>query len=154
MKLYFEAYSPPNYLPTSSKISGSRCVSLNRFELAITPQVGKFTVKPFLCWRTLESIDTCRDGDYARSPCPRYPITLRSIGYHDSPNTQPNSLTCSNVLDRLVEISPAQAELLKRVCSGQTIFAEELRSAGTFEAPAAPLKWSVRVSPRWPDSLD
>jgi hypothetical protein len=43
-----------------------------------------------------------------------------------------------NVLGRLVELEPSQAELLERICSGQTISADELPAAGAPAAPAAP----------------
>jgi hypothetical protein len=39
-----------------------------------------------------------------------------------------------HVLGRLVELEPAQAELLEKVCSGDTISADELRDAGVFES--------------------
>lgn len=41
-----------------------------------------------------------------------------------------------NVLGRLVELEPAQAELLERVCAGKTITLEELTTAQAFEIPA------------------
>lgn len=37
-----------------------------------------------------------------------------------------------NVLGRLVELEPAQADLLERICSGETIPNDELREAGVF----------------------
>ena len=43
-----------------------------------------------------------------------------------------------NVLGRLVDLEPAQAALLEKVCAGPTISAEELRAAGAFEVPAQP----------------
>jgi hypothetical protein len=43
-----------------------------------------------------------------------------------------------NVLGWLVDLEPAQAALLERVCTGPTIPAEELRVAGAFEAPTQP----------------
>ena len=45
-------------------------------------------------------------------------------------------LNLLHVLGRLVELEPAQAELLERVCSGQTISAEGLRAAGALASPA------------------
>jgi Type ISP C-terminal specificity domain len=42
-----------------------------------------------------------------------------------------------NVLGRLVELEPSQAELLVRVCSGPTISADELREAGVLNTPAS-----------------
>ena len=41
-----------------------------------------------------------------------------------------------NVLGCLVEVEPAQAALLEKICLGPTITAEELRAAGAFELPA------------------
>lgn len=41
-----------------------------------------------------------------------------------------------NVLGRLVELEPAQAELLGRVCAGPLITNEELKAAGALEKPA------------------
>ena len=43
-----------------------------------------------------------------------------------------------NVLGRLVDLEPAQAALLERVCAGPTISAEDLRVAGAFETPSKP----------------
>src|ERR1044071_4079757 len=43
-----------------------------------------------------------------------------------------------NVIGWLVDLEPAQAELLEKVCSGPTISAEELRAAGALEVPAKP----------------
>jgi hypothetical protein len=43
-----------------------------------------------------------------------------------------------NVLGCLVDLEPAQVALLERVCAGSTISAEELRTAGAFEAPTGP----------------
>jgi hypothetical protein len=42
-----------------------------------------------------------------------------------------------HVLGRLIELEPAQAGVLERVCSGPTISADELRAAGAFEVPAS-----------------
>ncbi|MBI5387125.1 MAG: hypothetical protein HZA90_20840 [Verrucomicrobia bacterium] len=47
-------------------------------------------------------------------------------------------LNVLNVLGLLVALEPAQATLLEKICSGQTISAEELRGAGAFELPAEP----------------
>lgn len=47
------------------------------------------------------------------------------------------------VLGRLVELGEPQAELLDRVCSGKTITADELRSAGAFDVTAALPKMSA-----------
>jgi hypothetical protein len=43
-----------------------------------------------------------------------------------------------HVLGRLVDLEPAQAQLLDKVCSCPTITEEELRSAGAFELPVEP----------------
>jgi hypothetical protein len=43
-----------------------------------------------------------------------------------------------NVIGRLVELEPAQAKLLEKVCSGPTISAEELLAAGALEVPPKP----------------
>ena len=43
-----------------------------------------------------------------------------------------------HVLGRLVELEPTQANLLERVCSGPTLSAAELRTAGAFTGPATP----------------
>ena len=37
-----------------------------------------------------------------------------------------------HVLGRLVELEPAQADVLEQVCSGQTIATAELRAAGAL----------------------
>jgi hypothetical protein len=43
-----------------------------------------------------------------------------------------------NVLSLLVQLEPAQAKLLEKVCSGSLISVDELRSAGALELPPAP----------------
>lgn len=43
-----------------------------------------------------------------------------------------------NVLGWLVELEPAQATLLEKLCTGPTISADELRAAGAFELPVEP----------------
>ena len=43
-----------------------------------------------------------------------------------------------NVLGCLVDLEPAQAALLKRVCTGPTVSSEELRAAGALEVPTQP----------------
>ena len=43
-----------------------------------------------------------------------------------------------NVLGWLIELEPAQAKLLQKICAGPTISAEELRAAGAFKVPASP----------------
>jgi hypothetical protein len=40
-----------------------------------------------------------------------------------------------NVLGCLVDLEPAQAALLEKICAGPTLTAEELRAAGAFELP-------------------
>jgi Type ISP C-terminal specificity domain len=42
-----------------------------------------------------------------------------------------------NVLGRLIDLEPAQADLLERVCSGATIAYDELCAASAFEIPAS-----------------
>jgi hypothetical protein len=42
-----------------------------------------------------------------------------------------------NVVGRLIELEPAQADLLECVCAGKTITAEELRAAQAFEIPGS-----------------
>jgi hypothetical protein len=49
-----------------------------------------------------------------------------------------------NVLGWLVDLEPAQAALLEKVCAGPTIPAEELRNAEALEVPAQP----KRASPK------
>jgi hypothetical protein len=41
-----------------------------------------------------------------------------------------------NVLGRLVDIEPAQAALLERVCAGPTISREDLRAGGVLQVPS------------------
>jgi hypothetical protein len=60
-----------------------------------------------------------------------------------------------NVLGRLIELEPAQADLLEQVCSGQTISADELRAADAFEIPASlNHKPGRRNVPEQPSLLD
>lgn len=60
-----------------------------------------------------------------------------------------------NVLGRLIELEQAQAELLERICSGQTITTEELRAAGAYTKPAAlPTTAGTRTSTSQPSLLD
>jgi len=60
-----------------------------------------------------------------------------------------------NVLGYLVDLEPAQAALLERVCAGPTISAEELRVAGAFEAPAQPRRGvSAWAGPGLFDAID
>jgi hypothetical protein len=50
-----------------------------------------------------------------------------------------------NVLGCLVDLEPAQAALLEKICSGPTTSADELRTAGALEIPSKP-KRSGEVS--------
>jgi hypothetical protein len=60
-----------------------------------------------------------------------------------------------NVLGWLVDLEPAQAELLEKICSGQTITTEELRGAGAYAKPATPTtRAGTRTSPNQPGLLD
>lgn len=60
-----------------------------------------------------------------------------------------------NILGRLVNLEQTQAELLERVCSGQTISIEELRAAGAFTVSATPTgRAGTRSSPNQPSMLD
>ena len=54
-----------------------------------------------------------------------------------------------NVLGWLVELEPAQAALLEKVCAGPLFSAEELRAAGVFAAPAA--SGRIAETPAQPD---
>jgi hypothetical protein len=45
-----------------------------------------------------------------------------------------------NVLGLIVELEPAQAKLLEKVCSGPLISSEELQAAGAFTVPPMPKK--------------
>jgi hypothetical protein len=47
------------------------------------------------------------------------------------------------VLGRLIDIEPAQADLLKQVCAGPTISGAELKDAGAFDTPRAKRKKST-----------
>jgi hypothetical protein len=44
-------------------------------------------------------------------------------------------LNVLNVLTLLVELEPAQAELLERVCAGPLLSHDELQAAGALELP-------------------
>ena len=60
-----------------------------------------------------------------------------------------------NVIGLLVGLEPAQAELLERVCSGQTISAEELRAADALTIPTTMItKTGVLSSTNQLDLLD
>ena len=50
-------------------------------------------------------------------------------------NTRTELLNLLNVLGLLVELEPAQADLLEKVCSGPLISHEELSAAGALELP-------------------
>ena len=58
-----------------------------------------------------------------------------------------------NVLGWLVDLEPAQAALLERVCAGPTISAEELRIAGAFDIPVLPKKGAT-AKPAAPGLFD
>lgn len=45
-----------------------------------------------------------------------------------------------NVIGRLVDLEPSQADLLERVCAGQTISADELRAAGALTGLTTPTR--------------
>lgn len=49
-----------------------------------------------------------------------------------------------HVLGRLIELEPAQSELLERICSGAILLADELRAAGAFEKPSMSPRASKR----------
>lgn len=51
-----------------------------------------------------------------------------------------------NVLGWIVQLEPAQANLLEKICTGPTIAVEELRAAGAFEKPVEPKRKSKRPS--------
>jgi hypothetical protein len=57
-----------------------------------------------------------------------------------------------NVLGRLVELEPSQADLLERICGGPTISAEELRAAGALTVPTN--ETGAQASPGQPSLLD
>jgi hypothetical protein len=57
-----------------------------------------------------------------------------------------------NVLGWLVNLEPAQAELLNKICSGPTISGDELRDAGALEVPAKPKRG--KKPPPGPDLFD
>ena len=49
-----------------------------------------------------------------------------------------------NVLGSLVDLEPAQAELLERICAGPTISGEELATAGALQTPNEPNRQKTR----------
>ena len=57
-----------------------------------------------------------------------------------------------NVLGWLVELEPAQAALLEKICTGPTLAADALRDAGAFELPAEPKRTSKPAT--GPDLFD
>jgi hypothetical protein len=60
-----------------------------------------------------------------------------------------------NILCRLVDLEPTQAELLGKICSGQTVSTEELSTAGAYTKPAtSTTKSKGRTSPNQPGFLD
>lgn len=58
-----------------------------------------------------------------------------------------------NVIGRLVDLEPAQAELLERICTVQTISAEELREAGALTAHGDPKPGGAAADPPGQTSL-
>ena len=50
-----------------------------------------------------------------------------------------------NILGWLVELEPQQAALLKKICGGPMIAADELREAGAMEVPAQPKRRAGRT---------
>jgi hypothetical protein len=59
-------------------------------------------------------------------------------------------LNVLNVIGRLVDLEPEQANLLEKVCSGPTISADELRAAGALEVPAKPKPAKKKKKPAGP----
>jgi hypothetical protein len=57
-----------------------------------------------------------------------------------------------NVLGRLIDLEPAQAKLLEKICSGPTISSEELRVARALDVPAKPKRGAKK--PAGPDLFD
>ncbi|MEO6809894.1 MAG: type ISP restriction/modification enzyme, partial [Isosphaeraceae bacterium] len=51
-------------------------------------------------------------------------------------------LNVLNVIGRLVDLEPSQADLLERICSGPTLSVSELRQAGAFAQPTGPTRKS------------
>ncbi len=58
-----------------------------------------------------------------------------------------------NVIGRLVELEPAQANLLERICSGQTICVDELQAAGALTRAPTPRRKKRRSPSRRQQSL-
>ena len=61
-------------------------------------------------------------------------------------------LNVLNVLALLIDLEPTQAKLLEKICSGPTLTAETLRTAGALEAPAEPRRKTNQNS--GPDLFD
>jgi Type ISP C-terminal specificity domain len=59
---------------------------------------------------------------------------------HWLPEYTTELLNLLNVLGLLVDLEPAQAELLDRICSGPLISADDLSAAGALELPPKPKK--------------
>jgi hypothetical protein len=59
-------------------------------------------------------------------------------------------LNVLNVIGRLVDLEPEQANLLEKVCAGPTISADELRAAGALEVPAKPKPAKKKKKPAGP----
>lgn len=60
-----------------------------------------------------------------------------------------------NVIGRLVDLEPSQADLLERVCAGQTISADELRAEGALIVPTTPTRRTgAQGSPEQTSLLD
>jgi len=53
-----------------------------------------------------------------------------------NPGAHGELLNVLNVLGCLIDLEPAQAALLDKICAGPTLSADELRAAGAFELPA------------------
>jgi hypothetical protein len=59
-----------------------------------------------------------------------------------------------NVLGRLIELEPIQAELLERLCSGPMLSAEELRAAGALTVPESRAGLKTKGFPQQSSLLD
>jgi len=60
-----------------------------------------------------------------------------------------------NVIGRLVDLEPSQADLLERVCADQNISADELRAAGALTVPTTPTRRTrAKGSPEQGSLLD
>lgn len=56
-------------------------------------------------------------------------------------------LSLLNVLGRLVQLEPAQADLLERICAGTTIGEAELREGGALEERRASVRHASDADP-------